>query len=102
MEKGRRQIELLYSLLFTLPGTPVLYYVDKIEMGDNIYLGDHNGMRTPMQWNGDRNAGFSQADLEQLCFPLIAGSNASLPPTKAIRSLVAAPCTCFTPQIERC
>ncbi|NOT53374.1 MAG: maltose alpha-D-glucosyltransferase [Deltaproteobacteria bacterium] len=71
MENGRRQIELLHSLLFTLPGTPVLYYGDEIGMGDNIYLGDRNGVRTPMQWSGDRNAGFSQADPERLYFPLI-------------------------------
>ncbi len=62
MDNGRRQIELLHSLLFTLPGSPVLYYGDEIGMGDNIYLGDRNGVRTPMQWTGDRNAGFSRAD----------------------------------------
>jgi maltose alpha-D-glucosyltransferase/alpha-amylase len=60
MDHGRRQIELLYSLLFGLPGTPVIYYGDEIGMGDNIYLGDRNGVRTPMQWTGDRNAGFSR------------------------------------------
>ena len=60
MDNGRRQIELLHSLLFTLPGSPVLYYGDEIGMGDNIYLGDRNGVRTPMQWSGDRNAGFSR------------------------------------------
>ncbi len=62
MDNGRRQIELMHSLLFTLPGSPVLYYGDEIGMGDNIYLGDRNGVRTPMQWSGDRNAGFSRAD----------------------------------------
>ncbi|HKB04586.1 MAG TPA: maltose alpha-D-glucosyltransferase [Gemmataceae bacterium] len=62
VEGDRRQIELLHSMLFTLPGSPVLYYGDEIEMGDNVYLGDRNGVRTPMQWNGDRNAGFSRAD----------------------------------------
>ncbi len=66
MENDRRQIELLYSLLFTLPGSPVLYYGDEIGMGDNIYVGDRNGVRTPMQWTGDRNAGFSRADPSQL------------------------------------
>jgi maltose alpha-D-glucosyltransferase/alpha-amylase len=66
MDYGRRQIELLYSLLLTLPGSPVLYYGDEIGMGDNIYLGDRNGVRTPMQWTGDRNAGFSRADPSQL------------------------------------
>jgi maltose alpha-D-glucosyltransferase/alpha-amylase len=71
MDNGRRQVELLHSLLFTLPGSPVLYYGDEIGMGDNIYLGDRNGVRTPMQWTGDRNAGFSQADPSQLYLPLI-------------------------------
>jgi maltose alpha-D-glucosyltransferase / alpha-amylase len=71
MENGRRQIELLHSLLFTMPGTPVLYYGDEIGMGDNIYLGDRNGVRTPMQWAPDRNAGFSQADPGRLYSPPI-------------------------------
>jgi maltose alpha-D-glucosyltransferase/alpha-amylase len=66
IDNDRRQMELLYSLLFTLPGSPVLYYGDEIGMGDNIYLGDRNGVRTPMQWSGDRNAGFSRADPSQL------------------------------------
>ncbi len=71
IDNGRRQIELLHSLLFTLPGTPVLYYGDEIRMGDNIYLGDRNGVRTPMQWSGDRNAGFSRADPSRLYQPII-------------------------------
>jgi maltose alpha-D-glucosyltransferase / alpha-amylase len=66
MDNDRRQIELLYSILLTLPGSPVLYYGDEIGMGDNIYLGDRNGVRTPMQWSGDRNAGFSRADPSRL------------------------------------
>jgi maltose alpha-D-glucosyltransferase / alpha-amylase len=66
MEHGRRQIELLTSLIMSLPGSPVLYYGDEIGMGDNIYLGDRNGVRTPMQWSPDRNAGFSRADPERL------------------------------------
>jgi maltose alpha-D-glucosyltransferase/alpha-amylase len=66
VDHDRRQMELLYNLLFTLPGSPVLYYGDEIGMGDNIYLGDRNGVRTPMQWTGDRNAGFSRADPSQL------------------------------------
>lgn len=66
MDNDRRQIELLYSLLFTLPGSPVIYYGDEIGMGDNIYLGDRHSVRTPMQWSGDRNAGFSRADPSQL------------------------------------
>ncbi|QSQ15507.1 maltose alpha-D-glucosyltransferase [Myxococcus landrumensis] len=72
MDNGRRRIELMHSLLFTLPGTPVLYYGDEIGMGDNIYLGDRNGVRTPMQWTGDRNAGFSRADYARLYAPVIA------------------------------
>lgn len=71
MENDRRQIELLYSILFSLPGSPILYYGDEIGMGDNIYLGDRNGVRTPMQWSGDRNAGFSRADPSQLYQPVI-------------------------------
>jgi maltose alpha-D-glucosyltransferase / alpha-amylase len=71
VENGRRRIELLHSLLFSLPGTPVIYYGDEIGMGDNIYLGDRNGVRTPMQWTGDRNAGFSRADPARLYAPLI-------------------------------
>src|SRR5438045_7826431 len=71
MDYGRRQIELLYNMLFGLPGTPVLYYGDEIGMGDNIYLGDRNGVRTPMQWTGDRNAGFSRADPSTLYQPVI-------------------------------
>ena len=64
-------MELMHSLLFTLPGSPVLYYGDEIGMGDNIHLGDRNGVRTPMQWSGDRNAGFSRADPSALYQPLI-------------------------------
>jgi maltose alpha-D-glucosyltransferase/alpha-amylase len=71
MQNGRRQLELLHSLLLSLPGTPVLYYGDEIGMGDNIYLGDRNGVRTPMQWTGDRNAGFSRADAARLYSPVI-------------------------------
>jgi maltose alpha-D-glucosyltransferase/alpha-amylase len=71
MDYGRHQIELMHSLLFTLPGSPVLYYGDEIGMGDNIHLGDRNGVRTPMQWSGDRNAGFSRADPSALYQPVI-------------------------------
>ncbi len=67
----RRRIELMNSLLFSLPGTPVIYYGDEIGMGDNFYLGDRNGVRTPMQWNGDRNAGFSRANPQKLYLPVI-------------------------------
>ena len=67
----RRRIELMKTLLFTLPGTPVLYYGDEIGMGDNIYLGDRDGVRTPMQWTSDRNAGFSRANPQKLYLPVI-------------------------------
>ena len=71
MENNRRKIELLNSLLFSLPGTPVLYYGDEIGMGDNVYLGDRDGVRTPMQWSPDRNAGFSNTNPQQLYLPTI-------------------------------
>jgi maltose alpha-D-glucosyltransferase/alpha-amylase len=72
LDNSRRRIELVNSLLFSLPGTPVLYYGDEFGMGDNIYLGDRNGVRTPMQWNGDRNAGFSRGDANRLYSPVIS------------------------------
>jgi maltose alpha-D-glucosyltransferase / alpha-amylase len=68
---NRRRFELMNTLLFTLPGTPVIYYGDEIGMGDNIYLGDRDGVRTPMQWSADRNAGFSQANTQKLYLPVI-------------------------------
>ena len=68
---SRARIELLHSLLLSFPGTPVIYYGDEIGMGDNIYLGDRNGVRTPMQWTGDRNAGFSRGDFARLYAPPI-------------------------------
>ncbi|MGE4056502.1 MAG: putative maltokinase, partial [Vicinamibacterales bacterium] len=71
LENSRRRVELLNSLMFSLPGTPVVYYGDEIGMGDNIYLGDRNGVRTPMQWSGDRNGGFSRADPARLYAPPI-------------------------------
>jgi maltose alpha-D-glucosyltransferase/alpha-amylase len=71
MENNRRRIELLNSLLFSFPGTPIIYYGDEIGMGDNIYLGDRNGVRTPMQWTADRNAGFSRANPAKLYSPVI-------------------------------
>ena len=71
LENSRRRIELLHSLLFSMPGTPVIYYGDELGMGDNIYLGDRNGVRTPMQWTGDRNGGFSRADPARLYAPPI-------------------------------
>jgi maltose alpha-D-glucosyltransferase/alpha-amylase len=71
VDNNRRRIELLNSLLLSFPGTPILYYGDEIGMGDNIYLGDRNGVRTPMQWSSDRNAGFSTAIPAKLYFPVI-------------------------------
>ena len=71
MDNDRRKIELMNSLLLSLPGTPILYYGDEIGMGDNIYLGDRNGVRTPMQWTPDRNGGFSRCDPARLYLPMI-------------------------------
>ncbi|AMY07404.1 Trehalose synthase/amylase TreS [Luteitalea pratensis] len=69
LDGDRRRVELLTVLLLSLPGTPVVYYGDEIGMGDNIYLSDRHGVRTPMQWTGDRNGGFSRADPQRLCAP---------------------------------
>ena len=71
MENGRDEIELMHALLMSLPGSPVMYYGDEIGMGDNVYLGDRNGVRTPMQWSADRNGGFSESDNAALYFPVI-------------------------------
>lgn len=71
LDNSRRRMELLNSLLFSLPGTPIIYYGDEIGMGDNVFLGDRNGVRTPMQWSADRNAGFSKADPAGLYLPVI-------------------------------
>jgi maltose alpha-D-glucosyltransferase/alpha-amylase len=69
LDNGRDEIELSHAILFSLPGSPVLYYGDEIGMGDNVHLSDRDGVRTPMQWTGDRNAGFSRADFAQLYLP---------------------------------
>ncbi len=74
LERDRRKIELLNSLLMSMPGTPIIYYGDEIGMGDNVFLGDRNGVRTPMQWSPDRNAGFSKAEPEHLYLPPIMDS----------------------------
>jgi maltose alpha-D-glucosyltransferase / alpha-amylase len=74
MERDRRRIELINSLLLSMPGTPVIYYGDELGMGDNIHLGDRDGVRTPMQWSSDRNGGFSRADPEQLVLPPLMGT----------------------------
>jgi maltose alpha-D-glucosyltransferase/alpha-amylase len=71
MENNRRKIELLKSLLLSTIGSPILYYGDEIGMGDNVFLGDRHGVRTPMQWSPDRNAGFSRADPQSLYLPPI-------------------------------
>jgi maltose alpha-D-glucosyltransferase / alpha-amylase len=69
LDNSRDQMELFHAMLLSLPGTPIVYYGDELGMGDNIYLGDRDGVRTPMQWTGDRNAGFSRADFAQLYLP---------------------------------
>jgi maltose alpha-D-glucosyltransferase/alpha-amylase len=74
LQNNRRKIELMNGLLLSLPGTPIIYYGDEIGMGDNIYLGDRDGVRTPMQWSPDRNAGFSLANPQRLCLPVIIDS----------------------------
>ena len=71
LDNNRNQIELIYMILFSLYGTPVLYYGNEIGMGDNYYLGDRNGVRTPMQWSPDRNAGFSKANPQRLYLPVV-------------------------------
>ncbi len=74
LDNDRRLMELFHALLFSLPGSPVMYYGDEIAMGDNIYLGDRDGVRTPMQWTPDRNGGFSNADFAQLYLPPLMDS----------------------------
>jgi maltose alpha-D-glucosyltransferase/alpha-amylase len=69
LDNGRDEMQLMHAILFSLPGSPVLYYGDEIAMGDNVFLGDRDGVRTPMQWTGDRNGGFSRADFAQLYAP---------------------------------
>jgi maltose alpha-D-glucosyltransferase / alpha-amylase len=71
LENSHDQMELFHAMLLSLPGSPIVYYGDEIGMGDNIYLGDRDGVRTPMQWNIDRNAGFSRADFAQLYLPVL-------------------------------
>jgi maltose alpha-D-glucosyltransferase/alpha-amylase len=69
LDNGRDEMELMHAILFSLPGSPVLYYGDEIGMGDNVFLGDRDGVRTPMQWTSDRNGGFSRSDFAQLFLP---------------------------------
>ncbi len=75
LERDRRRIELMNGLLLSMPGTPVIYYGDEIGMGDNIFLGDRDGVRTPMQWSMDRNGGFSRTDPQRLVLPVIQDAN---------------------------
>ena len=79
LDNGRDEIQLMHAMLFSLPGSPVLYYGDEIGMGDNIFLGDRDGVRTPMQWTGDRNGGFSRADFAQLYLPPLMDPGLRLP-----------------------
>src|SRR5262249_44772307 len=74
LERHRRRRQLMNSSLLSMPGTPVIYYGDEIGMGDNIHLGDRDGVRTPMQWSPDRNGGFSRADPESLVLPAIGNA----------------------------
>ena len=90
MDNDRRKIELMNSLLLSLPGTPIIYYGDEIGMGDNIYLGDRNGVRTPMQWTPDRNGGFSRCDPARLFLPVDHGPGLRLSGGQR-RSAVAQP-----------
>jgi maltose alpha-D-glucosyltransferase/alpha-amylase len=71
LDNGRDEMQMMHAMLFSLPGSPVLYYGDEIAMGDNVFLGDRDGVRTPMQWSGDRNGGFSRADFAQLYAPAV-------------------------------
>ena len=79
LDNDRRKIELMNALLLSMPGTPVLYYGDEIGMGDNYYLGDRDGVRTPMQWSADRNGGFSRADPQRALSAADHGSDLRLP-----------------------
>jgi maltose alpha-D-glucosyltransferase/alpha-amylase len=98
---GDRQLqELLHGLLFSLPGSPILYYGDEIGMGDNIYLGDRDGVRTPMQWTPDRNAGFSRADFAQLYLPPLMDPVYGFPATN-VEAQVRNPSS-FLQWIQRC
>ena len=78
LERDRRRVELMNGLLLSMPGTPVIYYGDEIGMGDNIHLGDRDGVRTPMQWSVDRNGGFSRADPAALVLPPLMDPNLRL------------------------
>src|ERR1700692_3967471 len=85
LANGGRRLELLKEMLMSLPGTPIIYYGDEIGMGDNITLGDRNGVRTPMQWNGETNGGFSMAAPERLYAPLIQDPVYGYPAVNVLR-----------------
>jgi maltose alpha-D-glucosyltransferase/alpha-amylase len=89
LSNDRRRIELMNGMLMSLPGTPIIYYGDEIGMGDNINLGDRNGVRTPMQWTGETNAGFSKAPPEQLYAPLIQDPVYGFPAVNVLRQKTA-------------
>ena len=91
MENDRRRIELLTGLLMSMPGTPILYYGDEIGMGDNIYLSDRDGVRTPMQWSVDRNGGFSRANPARLYLAADHGSGVRLSRASTSRRRAPAP-----------
>src|SRR3989442_3022026 len=84
LDGGRDEFELMHVILFSLPGSPVLYYGDEIGMGDNVYLGDRDGVRTPMQWTGDRNGGFFRAAFAQLQLPPVMDARLRVPAGHAV------------------
>jgi maltose alpha-D-glucosyltransferase/alpha-amylase len=94
LDNSRVEIELLTAIMFSLPGSPVLYYGDEIAMGDNVYLGDRDGVRTPMQWTGDRNGGFSRADFAQLYAPPLMDPVYGFRPSTSRRSCARRPRCC--------
>ena len=96
MDNDRRKIELMNALLLSMPGTPVVYYGDEIGMGDNYYLGDRDGVRTPMQWSADRNGGFSRANPQALYLPRDHGPGLRLPGGQRRGGSRARPTRCST------
>ena len=91
MENDHDRIKLMNSLLLSMPGSPILYYGDEIGMGDNVFIGDRNGVRTPMQWSPDRNAGFSRADPQQLYLPPIMDADLRLSPSTNVEAQIRDP-----------
>ena len=101
LDNDRRRIELMNGLLMSLPGTPIIYYGDEIGMGDNMYLGDRNGVRTPMQWDGGWNGGFSTADPESLYSPLMLESGVRIPGRERAIAKALRPLTAFLDEAHR-